>query len=161
MKWDGEWHITIEVFRDLGIAFDGDGDRFFAIDNRGEFISGDFLTAIMGQYLLERSPGAKIIYDVRASWAVPDLITQAGGQPLMERVGHAFIKRRMADEDAVFAGEVTGHYYFRDYYYADSAAVAFARLLSILSAQPKSLSELMSMLLAISNLSTHALKPSG
>ncbi|HYF66127.1 MAG TPA: phosphomannomutase/phosphoglucomutase, partial [Herpetosiphonaceae bacterium] len=97
---------------DIGFAFDGDGDRFFTIDDRGEFISGDFMTALLGQYYLEKSPGAKILYDVRASWAVPELITAAGGQPLMERVGHAFIKQRMSREGAVFAGEVTGHYYF-------------------------------------------------
>jgi len=107
--------VPVEGF-DIGFLFDGDGDRFFAIDDRGEFISGDFLTAILGQYLLEKRPGTKILYDVRASWAVADLITAKGGTPLMERVGHAFIKRRMANEDALFAGEVTGHYYFKDFF---------------------------------------------
>jgi phosphomannomutase len=81
---------------DIGFAFDGDGDRFFTIDDRGDFVSGDFMTALMGQYFLEKYPGAKILYDVRASWAVPDLISAVGGIPLMERVGHAFIKARMA-----------------------------------------------------------------
>lgn len=130
----------------LGFAFDGDGDRFFAIDDRGEFISGDFLTAIMGQYLLETHPGAKILYDVRASWAVPDLITAAGGVPLMERVGHAFIKRRMAAEDAVFAGEVTGHYYFRDFYYADSGLIPSLYLLAMLSQRGVKMSDLLKSL---------------
>ena len=118
---------------DIGFLFDGDGDRFFAVDDRGRFISGDFLTAILGQYMLEKSPGAKVIYDVRASWAVPDLIRASGGIPLMERVGHAFIKRRMANEDAVFAGEVTGHYYFRDFFYADSGIIPSLLLMELLA----------------------------
>ncbi len=131
---------------DIGFAFDGDGDRFFTIDDRGEFISGDFLTAIMGSYLLEKYPGAKIIYDVRASWAVPDLITTAGGTPLMERVGHAFIKRRMAAEDAVFAGEVTGHYYFKDFNYADSGIIPSLYLLEMLSRRGQKLSQILAPL---------------
>jgi phosphomannomutase len=131
---------------DIGFAFDGDGDRFFAIDDRGRFISGDFLTAIMGQYLLEKYPGAKIIYDVRASWAVPDLIRAAGGIPLMERVGHAFIKQRMAEEDAVFGGEVTGHYYFRDFFFADSGIIPSLILLEMLSKKGRKMSELLAPL---------------
>ncbi len=133
----------VEEGADIGFAFDGDGDRFFTIDDRGQFVSGDFLTAIMGGYMLERYPGARIIYDVRASWAVPDLIQAAGGTPLMERVGHAFIKRRMADEDAVFAGEVTGHYYFRDFFYADSGIVPSLVLLELLSRRGARLSDLL------------------
>jgi phosphomannomutase len=128
---------------DVGFAFDGDGDRFFTIDDRGEFVSGDFLTAIMGSYLLEKHPGARIIYDVRASWAVPELITAAGGTPLMERVGHAFIKRRMADEQALFAGEVTGHYYFKDFFFADSGIVPALVLLELLCRRKTSLSALL------------------
>ncbi len=127
----------------IGFAFDGDGDRFFAIDDRGDFVSGDFLTALMGTYLLEKYPGSKIIYDVRASWAVRDLIGAAGGTPLMERVGHAFIKQRMADEDAVFAGEVTGHYYFRDFFYADSGILPSLYLLEMLSKRGRRMSELL------------------
>lgn len=130
----------------IGFAFDGDGDRFFAIDDRGRFIPGDFLTAIMGQYLLEKYPGAKILYDVRASWAVVDLIEASGGIPLMERVGHAFIKRRMADEQAVFAGEVTGHYYFGDFFYADSGIVPSLILLELLSKKGVKISELLQAL---------------
>ena len=128
---------------DVGFAFDGDGDRFFTIDDRGNFISGDFLTAIMASYLLETHPGAKVIYDARASWAVPDLILAAGGIPLIERVGHAFIKRRMADEQAIFAGEVTGHYYFEDFFYADSGIVPSLLLLEILSRRNVRLSDLL------------------
>ncbi|HLB49598.1 MAG TPA: phosphomannomutase/phosphoglucomutase [Anaerolineales bacterium] len=131
---------------DIGFAFDGDGDRFFAIDDRGQFISGDFLTAIMGQYLLEKYPGSKVLYDVRASWAVVDLIKAAGGVPLMERVGHAFIKSRMADENAIFAGEVTGHYYFRDFFFADSGIVPSLILLELLSKRGVRMSDLLSAL---------------
>lgn len=130
----------------IGFAFDGDGDRFFAIDDRGEFISGDFLTAIMGQYLLEKHPGAKIVYDVRASWAVPDLITAAGGVPLMERVGHAFIKARMSREDAVFGGEVTGHYYFKEFNYADSGIIPSLYLLELLSKRNVRMSQVLAPL---------------
>jgi phosphomannomutase len=128
---------------DIGFAFDGDGDRFFTIDDRGEFVSGDFLTAILGSNLLKKNPGARIIYDVRASWAVPELITAAGGVPLMERVGHAFIKRRMADEQALFAGEVTGHYYFKDFFFADSGIVPALVLMEMLSRRQTSLSALL------------------
>lgn len=131
---------------DIGFAFDGDGDRFFAIDDRGEFISGDFLTAILGRYLLEKEPGAKIIYDVRASWAVPDEVRAAGGIPLIERVGHAFIKRRMANEDAIFAGEVSGHYYFKAFAFADSGIIPSLYLLEMLSKCGVKMSELLSRL---------------
>lgn len=131
---------------DIGFAFDGDGDRFFTIDNRGEFISGDFMTALLGQYYLEKYPGAKILYDVRASWAVPELITEAGGTPLMERVGHAFIKERMSNEGAVFAGEVTGHYYFKDFNYADSGIIPSLIILEMLSEKGKRMSELLAPL---------------
>ncbi len=128
---------------DIGFAFDGDGDRFFTIDDRGEFISGDFLTAIMGSYILDKYPGSNILYDVRASWAVPDLIRARGGTPLMERVGHAFIKRRMEKENAVFAGEVSGHYYFRDFFYADSGIVPSLILLEMISKRGVKLSEIL------------------
>jgi phosphomannomutase len=128
---------------DIGFAFDGDGDRFFTIDDRGCFVSGDFMTALMGQYFLEKYPGSRILYDVRGSWAVPDLIKAAGGAPLMERVGHAFIKARMAKEDAVFAGEVTGHYYFKDFFYADSGIIPSLVILEILSKRKAKLSDLL------------------
>ncbi len=128
---------------DVGFAFDGDGDRFFTIDDRGKFVSGDFMTALLGQYMLGRYPGSKILYDVRASWAVPDLVKAAGGIPLTERVGHAFIKRRMAKEDAVFAGEVSGHYYFKDFFFADSGIVPSLLVLEMLSTKKAELSELL------------------
>lgn len=128
---------------DMGFAFDGDGDRFFAIDDRGEFVPGDFLTAVMGSYLLTKYPGSKIIYDARASWAVPDLINAAGGVPIVERVGHAFIKRRMADEGAVYGGEITGHYYFRDFYSADSGILPSLILLELLSKRGGKMSDIL------------------
>ncbi|MEM7029802.1 MAG: phosphomannomutase/phosphoglucomutase [Chloroflexota bacterium] len=134
---------VIDEGADIGFAFDGDGDRFFTIDNRGQFVSGDFLTALMGSYYLEKYPGSKILYDVRASWAVPDLIAEGGGQPLVERVGHAFIKQRMDKENAVFAGEVTGHYYFKDFYFADSGIVPSLIILEMLSKKNASLSDLL------------------
>ena len=128
---------------DVGFAFDGDGDRFFTIDDRGEFIAGDFMTALMGEYLLEKYPNSKVLYDVRASWSVPDLVTAAGGTPLIERVGHAFIKTRMDKEKAIFAGEVSGHYYFKDFYFADSGIVPSLVILEMLSKRKVKLSQLL------------------
>jgi phosphomannomutase len=128
---------------DVGFAFDGDGDRFFVIDDRGEFVPGDFMTALLAEYLLRKQPGQKIVYDVRASWAVPDRVKAAGGTPLVERVGHAFIKRRMADENVLFAGEVSGHYYFRDFDYADSGMIPSLLILEMLSTSGRKLSDLL------------------
>jgi phosphomannomutase len=128
---------------DVGFAFDGDGDRFFTIDDRGQFVSGDFMTALLGSYLLEKYPGSKVLYDIRASWAVPDLIRAAGGTPLVERVGHAFIKARMDQEQAIFAGEVSGHYYFKDFFFADSGIVPSLFILEMLSKKKAKLSELL------------------
>jgi phosphomannomutase len=130
----------------VGFAFDGDGDRFFVIDDRGEFIAGDYMTALLGRYLLSKRPGSKIVYDVRASWAVPELIREAGGTPLMERVGHAFIKRRMAEEGALFGGEVTGHYYFQDFNYADSGIIPSLLILEMLSTSGQRMSDLLAPL---------------
>ncbi len=118
---------------DLGVAFDGDADRCFFVDDAGEFVPGDFVTALLARSILAREPGAKVIYDVRASWAVPRTILEAGGVPLVNRVGHAFIKHRMRAEDAAFAGEVSAHYYFRDFSQADSGVVPFLLVLELLS----------------------------
>jgi phosphomannomutase len=130
----------------VGFAFDGDGDRFFVIDDRGEFIAGDYMTALLGRYLLRRRPGSKIVYDVRASWAVPEMIAEAGGIPLMERVGHAFIKRRMAEDGVLFGGEVTGHYYFQDFNYADSGIIPSLLILEMLSTSGQKMSDLLAPL---------------
>ena len=128
---------------DIGFAFDGDGDRCFAVDDRGEFVSSDFLSALIGQYLLENNPGAKMVYAPRCSHAVRDLITDAGGVPLVERVGHAIMKERLAQEDALFATEGTGHYYFRDFFYADSGILPSLIVMEMLSKKRISLSDLL------------------
>ena len=128
---------------DIGFAFDGDGDRCFAVDDRGEFVSSDFMSALIGQYLLERNPGAKIVYAPRCSHAVRDLITDAGGIALVERVGHAIMKQRLKQENALFATEGTGHYYFRDFFYADSGILPSLIVMEILSKKRTALSDLL------------------
>ncbi len=127
----------------LGIAFDGDADRCFFVDDTGEFVPGDFVTALLARAVLEKEPGATIIYDVRASWAVPDTVEAAGGIALVNRVGHAFIKHRMRKEQAAFAGEVSGHYYFRDFFQADSGVVPMLLLLELVSRDGRPLSEIL------------------
>ena len=131
---------------DIGIAWDGDADRCFFIDGSGEFIAGDFVTALLAEAALLKSPGANIVYDVRASYAVKDIVARMGGTALMNRVGHAFIKRRMREEDAVFGGEVTGHYYFRDFYYADNGFIPALLILELMSRKGKTLRELLAPL---------------
>ena len=118
---------------DFGVAFDGDADRCFFVDDAGEFVPGDFTTTLFAESILEREPGGKVLYDVRASWAVPEAIEAAGGVPLVSRVGHAFIKQRMRDEGAVFGGEVSAHYYFRDFSQADSGTVPFLLMCALVS----------------------------
>ena len=134
---------VLEANADLGVAFDGDADRCFFVDDAGQFVPGDFVTALLAEAVLEKEPGATIIYDVRASWAVPDTVAAAGGTALVNRVGHAFIKHRMRKEDAAFAGEVSGHYYFRDFFQADSGVVPMLLLLELVSRKGKRLSELL------------------
>jgi phosphomannomutase len=131
---------------DLGIAWDGDADRCFFIDDRGEFVAGDFLTAILAEHLLAKcdpAHPADILYDARASRAVPDTVTAAGGTPHINRVGHAFFKTRMRKEGAIFGGEVSGHYYFHDFYNADSGTVPALLILEKLSIEGKSMRELL------------------
>jgi len=138
--------ITAEVVRqkaDIGIAWDGDADRCFFIDGAGEFISGDFVTALLAEAFLLKHPGATVIYDLRASNAVKDVVSRYGGRALMNRVGHAFIKQRMRQEDGIFAGEVTGHYYFRDFYYADNGFIPAMLILELMSKKNMSLRDLM------------------
>jgi len=124
---------------DLGFAFDPDGDRFFCIDSKGRFVSGDFMTAIMASYFLAKTPGATIVYDVRASLAVKDTIEAQGGRALFNRVGHAYIKKRMSDEQAIFGGEVTGHYYFESFFGCDSGVAPMLYLMDLLSHSEKTL----------------------
>jgi phosphomannomutase len=128
---------------DLGIAFDGDADRCFFVDDTGEFVPGDFVTALLAQSMLEKEPGGTIIYDVRASWAVRDVVERGGGTALPNRVGHAFIKHRMREVDAVFAGEVSGHYYFRDFTQADSGTIPALLMLELVSKNNRPLSEIL------------------
>src|SRR5438874_6691972 len=134
---------TLQERADLGVAFDGDADRCFFVDDEGEFVPGDFATALLAESILEKEPGAKIIYDVRASWAVPETIERAGGIPLVNRVGHAYIKHRMRADDAAFGGEVSGHCYFRDFSQADSGVVPFLLMLELISKRGQRLSELL------------------
>jgi len=138
--------ITAEVIRqkaDIGIAWDGDADRCFFIDGTGEFVSGDFVTALLAEAFLLKHPGSTIIYDLRASHAVRDVVARYGGRALRNRVGHAFIKRRMREEDAIFGGEVTGHYYFRDFFHADNGLIPALLMLELMSRKNQSLRELL------------------
>ncbi len=130
--------VAAEGF-DLGFAFDPDGDRFFCIDSKGRFVSGDFLTAILSKYFLAKKPGSTIVYDIRASLAVLDTITAAGGRGLYNRVGHAYIKKRMSDEKAVFGGEVTGHYYFTEFFGCDSGVAPMLFIMDLLSQSTQTL----------------------
>ncbi len=134
---------TLAEAADFGVAFDGDADRCFFVDDAGEFVPGDFVTALFAEAVLAREPGARIIYDVRASWAVPETIESLGGVPLVNKVGHAFIKHRMRAEDAAFGGEVSGHYYFRDFCQADSGVVPFLLMLALVSKKGRKLSEIL------------------
>jgi phosphomannomutase len=131
---------------DIGIAWDGDADRCFFIDGAGDFIAGDFVTALLAEAFLIKHPGAKIVYDVRASYAVKDIVEKYGGTALMNRVGHAFFKRRMREDNAVFGGEVTGHYYFRDNFYADNGFIPALLILELMSRKGQTLRELLTPL---------------
>jgi len=128
---------------DLGIAWDGDADRCFFIDETGEFVAGDFVTALLAESILQKHPGAEVLYDIRASRAVADTVEAAGGRALVNRVGHAFFKTRMRDEGSAFGGEVSGHYYFADFYNADSGTIPALLILELLGQKGATLSELL------------------
>ncbi|MGB7338303.1 MAG: phosphomannomutase/phosphoglucomutase [Phototrophicaceae bacterium] len=138
---------------DLGFLFDPDGDRFFVVDAKGRFIPGDFMTALLAKYFLEKHGSATIVYDVRSSLAVKDTVEKQGGKALYNRVGHAYIKKRMMEEDAVFGGEVTGHYYFKDFYFSDSGVVPMLYLLDLLANSEQSMAEMIDEYEANYNLS--------
>jgi phosphomannomutase len=141
--------IMAEVVKqgaDLGIAWDGDSDRCFFIDDTGHFVDGDFLTAILATSVLRKHPGETILYDVRASRAVADIVEAEGGTALVNRVGHAFFKQRMRTEGGIFGGEVSGHYYFKDFYCADSGTIPALLILEELSLQGVKMSELLAPL---------------
>ena len=135
-----------ETGADLGVAFDGDADRMFLVDEHGKFIGGDMTTAMVADRLLRRNPGAAIVYNLICSRSVPQTIERLGGRAIRERVGHSFIKATMRREDAIFGGEHSGHFYFRDNWYADSGLIAFLTILELLSAANKPLSEVLAPL---------------
>jgi len=137
---------VLEERAGLGIAWDGDADRCFFVDDTGAFVDGDFLTALLAESILAKEPGAAILYDVRASRAVRDVVVRAGGSAHRNRVGHAFFKTRMRDEGAAFGGEVSGHYYFRDFYCADSGTIPALLMLELLSKRGRRMSELLAPL---------------
>ncbi|HXE99645.1 MAG TPA: phosphomannomutase/phosphoglucomutase [Solirubrobacterales bacterium] len=135
---------VVEKRANLGIAWDGDADRCFFIDDRGEFVDGDFLTALLAKRILAKDPGATILYDVRASRAVAETVREGGGSSYVNRVGHAFFKSAMRERAAAFGGEVSGHYYFRDFWCADSGTIPALLVLELLSVETGTLSELVS-----------------
>ncbi|MBI3402600.1 MAG: phosphomannomutase/phosphoglucomutase [Acidobacteria bacterium] len=128
---------------DIGIAWDGDADRCFFVDGTGAFVSGDFVTALLAEAFLLKNPGATIVYDLRASYAVKDTAARLGGTALMNRVGHAFFKKRMRESNAIFGGEVTGHYYFRENFFADNGFIPALLILELMSKKGRSLRELL------------------
>jgi phosphomannomutase len=141
IKLLSQW--VLEAGGDLGMAFDGDADRVFLVDDRGEAVSGSLTTAMVAKRILQTHPGENIIYNCINSWVVPETIRQYGGTPVRERVGHSFIKQTMAKTGAVFGGEHSGHYYFRDNYRADSGLIAAMFILEIVSLEKKPLSEIL------------------
>ena len=144
-------HIVERVVKekaDVGIAWDGDADRCFFIDGTGEFVSGDFITALLAEAILRKHPGSTIVYDLRASHAVRDTVERLGGTAIMNRVGHSFIKKTMRERDGIFGGEVTGHYYFRDNFYADNGFIPALMLLELMSTKGQPLADLLAPLKA-------------
>jgi phosphomannomutase len=128
---------------DVGLAFDGDADRVFLVDELAQGISGSLITALVAESMLEREPGARVIHNLICSWVVPEVIREHGGEPIRTRVGHSLIKKVMAETGAVFGGEHSGHYYFRDHYRADSGIIAALLVLERLSSAGVPLSELL------------------
>jgi phosphomannomutase len=135
--------VVRDLGADVGMAFDGDADRVFLVDERAEDVSGSLLTALVAASMLEREPGAKIVHNLICSWTVPEVIREHGGEPIRTRVGHSFIKQVMAETGAMFGGEHSGHYYFRDNYGADSGLIAAVIALGELSKSERTLSQLL------------------
>ncbi len=131
---------------DFGICLDGDADRCMLVDENGQIIPCDLLTALLAGYFLKNNPGSTVVYDLRSSWVVKEEIIKAGGTPRRERVGHAFMKKAMAESDAVFGGELSGHFYFKDNWYCDSAFIAIANILNLLTEDTRPLSEIIAPL---------------
>jgi phosphomannomutase len=133
---------VVEKNADMGVCFDGDADRLIIIDETGKPIGCDIITALLGSHLLAKNPGSTVIYDLRSSWVVKEEILRNGGQPRRDRVGHAFMKKTLKDTKGVFGGELSGHFYYRDNFYADSGMITFVHMLNVLSAHDQPLSEL-------------------
>jgi phosphomannomutase len=133
---------VVEVKADVGFCFDGDADRCMVVDENGDIIGCDLLTACLSQDVLDQHPGSHIVYDLRSSKSVPEMITEAGGKPIRSRVGHVFMKQVMAQHDAVFGGELSGHFYFRENFYADSGAMALTEVATALARAGRPLSDL-------------------
>jgi phosphomannomutase len=133
---------------EIGIAWDGDADRCFFVDEDGEFVSGDFVTALLAEAFMLKEPGATVVYDLRASYAVKDIAARYGGKAMMNRVGHAFFKGRMRELNAVFGGEVTGHYYFRENFYCDNGFIPAVLILELMSKKNQSLKQMLEPLRA-------------
>jgi phosphomannomutase len=131
---------------DIGIAWDGDADRCFFIDDNGAFVPGDFVTALLGEAFCRKEPGARIVYDVRASRAVKDRVEAAGGKALVNRVGHAFFKKRMREEGGIFGGEVSGHFYFRENWFADNGMIPALLVLEMMGREKRKLSAILAPL---------------
>lgn len=126
----------------LGVSFDGDADRCCFVDESGATVSADLMTALLAQEFLRKEPGAKVVYDLRSSWVVKQVIAEAGGVPVRDRVGHSFIKKTMRDNGAIFGGELSGHFYFRDNFVCDSGVIAMVSALNLISRSERPLSEL-------------------
>ena len=138
---------VIDKNADLGLCFDGDADRLMVVDETGKSIGCDIITALMAEYFLEKNPGSTVIFDLRSSWIVKEQIQKCGGQPRRERVGHSFMKKTLKDTKGVFGGELSGHFYYRDNFFADSGMITLVHMLNILSATDKPLSELLKPLM--------------
>lgn len=135
--------LVVENEADFGVAWDADADRCFFFTEKGEFIEGYFITALLSKIFLEREKGGKIVHDSRLVWAIEDVARESGGSDISTKAGHAFIKERMKKEDAIFGGEMSAHYYFRDYFYCDNGLIPLVMMLEFLSAEEKTLSEIM------------------
>lgn len=127
---------------DMGIAFDGDFDRCFLFDENGEFIEGYYIVGLLAEAFLQKQPGAKIIHDPRLSWNTVDVVTQAGGEPVMSKTGHAFIKERMRAEDAIYGGEMSAHHYFRDFAYCDSGMIPWLLVVELVCVKGQTIGQL-------------------
>jgi phosphomannomutase len=127
---------------DLGVAFDGDADRVFFVSDKGDVVTSDYITCLIGQNMLKDNKGGMILYDLRSSWIVKEFLEAEGGKTKMSKVGHSFIKEQMRKDNGIFAGELSGHFYFKDNFYADSGIIGMLQVLCLLSGEGKEMSEL-------------------